>query len=114
MWTFINLVLLSYLQLSNCYSESITLNEYSKCKKESVVRPGDGYVSSYMKFQQFVPLNSLYYGNDSREIRIKFYFQAPSHFGLGLLPQEIEPEINDSIFHFGNMINVFYFNLKNK
>lgn len=103
MWKFISLVLLSYLQISNCYRKSITLNEYSKCRKETLVDPGVGYVSTFMKFQKFVPLNSLFYGNDTRETRIKFYFQARSHFGLGLLPESREPGKSDPIILFGKL-----------
>lgn len=100
MWKFIIVVSLLNLQLSNCYNKNINLDEYSKCKKESIIGPGSRYVSSYMKFQEFVPIDKFVYGNGSRETRIKFYFQGISHFGLGLLSQPAEPNTLDPILNF--------------
>uniref|UniRef100_T1GU54 Farnesoic acid O-methyl transferase domain-containing protein n=1 Tax=Megaselia scalaris TaxID=36166 RepID=T1GU54_MEGSC len=88
---FLSLVIFAYLQISYCYNTSISHKTYAKCDKESVIGPGSSYVTSYMKFQEFVPIQSLVYGKGSTETRIKFYFQGRSHFGVGFLAQSKEP-----------------------
>uniref|UniRef100_T1GF02 Uncharacterized protein n=1 Tax=Megaselia scalaris TaxID=36166 RepID=T1GF02_MEGSC len=100
MWKLITLVFFTYLQLSNCYNKWISLRDYSQCEKESIIGPGSKYLSTYMRFQEFLPINSLVYGNDSQETRIKFYFQGRSHFGVAFLSQPKEPQSTEPIIYF--------------
>lgn len=94
------LFFLLYLQCSTCYDRSITFNKYNKCKQETVVTTGDRYVSSYKKFQKYVPLQSLQFGNNTRgEQRVKFYYQGYSHFGVALVANAYEPPTNEPIFY---------------
>lgn len=87
------LVLLACLNLAICFDKSISLKEYSQCKSEEVIEPGHG------QFQKYVFLDSLHYGKHAGEIKVKFFFQGASNFGISLLPEAREPRHHEHILN---------------